>query len=103
MDTKTITRAPLLELFIFLQLLDVLTTLTALKLGAQELNPFIRQMMAAAGTFEGLLACKLVVIAMAAVVLWNRRARVIVAVNYLFAVLVVWNLVQLLKGPVQAI
>ena len=101
MDAKTITRAPLLELFIFLQLLDVLTTLTALKHGGQEINPFIRQMMGATGTFEGLILCKVLVIAMAAVVLWNRRARVIVTVNYLFAGLVVWNLMQILKVPVQ--
>ena len=101
MDTKTITRAPLLEIFIFLQVLDVLTTLTALRLGAQEINPFIRQMMATVGNLEALLVCKIAVVILAAIVLWHRKARVIVTVNYLFACLIVWNLTQLLKAPIQ--
>ena len=101
METRTITRWPIFELFLFLQVLDVMTTLTALRLGGQELNPFIQRMMTLAGSVEGLLLCKLLVIAMAVVVLWRGRQRVVVTVNYLFAFLVVWNLFQLLKVPPQ--
>ena len=86
----------LLLSFVFLQLLDFLTTVVGLKWGAQELNPFIRHVMRM-GPLEGLLACKLLILAMGVVVIWYQRHRVILIVNYLFAMLVVWNLTQLLK------
>jgi hypothetical protein len=96
MHTTTLTSVPLLEVFIFLQLADLLTTVIGIRFGAQELNPIVRQMMSL-GTVEGLVLCKLLMISMAAVVLWYQRSRVVVIVNYLFAALVVWNLTQLLK------
>jgi hypothetical protein len=99
MHARTLTAVPQLELFILLQVMDLLTTIAGLRLGAQEVNPVIRQMMRV-GTLEGLLLCKVLMIAMAAVVLWHQRARVILVVNYMFALLVVWNLVQLMKIPV---
>ncbi|MEK7404719.1 MAG: hypothetical protein AAB225_06390 [Acidobacteriota bacterium] len=36
---------PVMELFAYLQLLDLLTTLAGLRLGAQEVSPFIRMTM----------------------------------------------------------
>ena len=98
MHARTLTSVPLLEVFIFLQLADLLTTVAGLRLGAQEMNPVVRLMMTF-GTLEGLIFCKLLMVSMAAVVLWWQRSRVILIVNYLFAMLVVWNLMQLVKVP----
>jgi uncharacterized protein DUF5658 len=85
--------------FVFLQLLDFLTTVVGLKWGAQEINPFIRYLMWM-GPLEGLLACKILILLMGAIVLWYDRHRVILIVNYVFAVIVLWNVTQLLKIPV---
>ena len=96
---RRVNPASLLEVFVFLQLLDFLTTATGLKWGAQEVNPFIVQMMGF-GTIQGLIACKVAILIMALAVLWHGRTRVILALNYIFAAIVVWNLTQLLKLPV---
>ena len=97
MNAKTITSAPLFEVFAFLQLLDFMTTMTGLKLGGQEINPFLHHIMGNIGVVEGLLVCKFAILVAAIVVMRYRRERVIVACNYLFAGLAVWNLTQLLK------
>ena len=99
MNARTVSTVPLLLSFVFLQLVDFLTTVVGLKWGAQELNPFIQHVMRM-GPLEGLLACKLIILMMGSLVIWYQRHRVILVVNYLFAVLVVWNLSQLLKIPV---
>ena len=96
MNAQTVTPAPLLEVFVFLQLLDFLTTIVGLRHGAQELNPFIVQMMSI-GTVEGLVVCKVAMLLMALVVVWYGRLRVIATVNYVFAAIVVWNITQLLR------
>jgi hypothetical protein len=98
-NARTVSTVPLLLSFVFLQLVDFLTTVVGLKWGAQELNPFIQHVMRM-GPLEGLLACKLIILMMGSLVIWYQRHRVILVVNYLFAVLVVWNLSQLLKIPV---
>ena len=86
MNTRAMSTAPLILTFIFLHLLDFLTTVIGLRWGAQEMNPFIKQLMRM-GPLEGLLACKLLILGMGAVVIWYQRHRVILIVNYLFAVL----------------
>ena len=92
----------LIQVFVFLQLLDVLTTVLGLKLGAQELNPVIRQFMEA-GPLVGLAISKAAVLVLGGVVIWMQRQRVLVTVNYLFGVLIVWNLSQLLLIPARVV
>jgi hypothetical protein len=86
---------PLIEIFAFVQLLDALTTLIGMELGAQEINPIIRYFMQS-GPVTGLVICKLGVAVLGGICVWRRQLRAIRIVNYLFAPLIVWNLSQLL-------
>jgi len=86
-----------LALFLYLQVLDFLTTVLGFRFGAQEISPFIRQLMRF-GPVAGIAASKLVAVAIAGVCLWTRRERVIGWINYFYAGLVVWNFSQLFKA-----
>lgn len=84
-----------IEIFLFLQLLDFMTTLIGLRLGGTELSPFIRWMM----SFDvvlGLGSVKLLGVVMGGYCLMTKRYRVIGWVNIIFALLVVWNLHNIL-------
>jgi hypothetical protein len=85
---------PLVEVFVFLQLLDALTTLVGIRMGAQETNPTIRYFMEF-GPVYGLLICKFGVFLLGAYCIWRQRQNVLRTVNYIFAAIVVWNLSQL--------
>ena len=84
-----------LELFAFLQLLDFLTTVVGIRLGAQELSPFIRWLMSV-GPITGLTLAKFLAFGLAGACLYLKRPRVLVRVNYFFAALVTWNLANIL-------
>jgi len=83
--------APSLTVFVVLQTLDVLTTLIGLRVGAQEASLFVGQLMNI-GPVPGLLLSKILGVALVALALKFRRTRVIVFLNYWFAVVVTWNL-----------
>ncbi len=80
-----------LQLFLYLQVLDFLTTVVGLRLGLVEVSPFIRWLMGG-GTVLGALIAKLGAVALAGFCLWIQRRRLIQWVNYWYAALVVWNL-----------
>lgn len=86
-----------IELFILLQVLDFLTTLVGLQMGGGELNPFVRWMIQFDAVI-GLAAVKTLGLAMAGFCVWQKRLRVIGWVNYYFAALVVWNLLNILRA-----
>lgn len=86
-----------LELFFLLQILDFLTTLVGLRMGGGELNPFVSWFMEF-GVVAGLTAVKLLGVAMAGYCVWRKRFRVIGWVNYYFAGLVIWNLLNILRA-----
>lgn len=88
--------APSLSAFVALQMLDVLTTLMGLRLGAQEASLFIGRLMSA-GPVAGLLISKILAVALVATALKFRRTRVIVFLNYWFAAVVSWNLLLILR------
>lgn len=89
------------QLFLYLQVLDFLTTLVGLRLGLQELSPFIRQLMRV-GPVAGLCASKFLAIALGGYCLWAHRHRIIHWINYWYAALVAWNLAIILAGwPVR--
>ncbi len=79
------------QLFVYLQVLDFLTTVVGLRLGLVEVSPFIRWLMGA-GPVAGALASKLMAVALGGFCLWIQRRRLIQWVNYWYAALVVWNL-----------
>jgi hypothetical protein len=90
-----------IQLFLYLQLLDFLTTLIGFKLGASEASPFIAKMIHATSPVMGLAASKLLGIGIGAVCLLTHRARLVTWINYWYAGLIVWNLAMILVAGGQ--
>lgn len=90
-----------LQFFVYLQLLDFLTTLMGFQLGASEASPFIR-MLTNLGPAVGVGLSKGIALALAGVCIWLKKDRIIGWINYWYAGLVVWNLciiMRLLSNP----
>ncbi|MCS7315283.1 MAG: DUF5658 family protein [Bryobacterales bacterium] len=88
---------PSLEVFVYLQLLDLMTTVLALQLGGREVNPLIRWLMQI-GPVQGLTLAKVAACVLAGYCVWKNKARVIRWTNYWFAALIVWNLTMILRA-----
>ena len=87
---------PMLQVFGYLHMLDILTTLLGLRLGCAEANPFLSRVFEI-GPALALAISKAVVIAVAAWWIWSgRKAGAIRLFNYGFAGLVLWNMAVLL-------
>jgi hypothetical protein len=86
----------LTQAFIYLQLLDLLTTLVGFRLGAGEASPFIRLLMFA-GPGTGVLLSKLIALGIAGICLYLQKPHLIRWANYWYSALVVWNLMVLLN------
>ena len=80
-----------LQLFLYLQVLDVLSTALGFRLGLVEASPFIQFLMRF-GVLSGLVASKVVALGLTVFCVWRQRLRVIAIINYWYAALVVWNL-----------
>ena len=85
------------QLFLYLQVLDLLTTLVGLRLGLQEISPFVRQLMRVDPTV-GLLVSKILAVLLGGYCLWAQRHRILRWINYWYAALVAWNLCIILYG-----
>jgi len=90
-------RMPHLQIFVYLQLLDLLTTLVGFKFGASEASPFIRLLMAW-GPATGVLVSKMSALALGGVCVWMNKHRLIRWISYWYAALVVWNLCIILHA-----
>lgn len=77
--------------FVYLQLLDLLTTMVGFKYGLAEASPFVRWMMEA-GPVAGVALSKGIALALGAICIALRKRRIILWINYWFALLIVWNL-----------
>ena len=86
------------QVFIYLQLLDLMTTLVGFKLGAAEASPFIRMLMHA-GPAVGVAASKLVALSLCAFCVYRKKYRLIRWATYWYGGLVVWNLIVILAAP----
>jgi hypothetical protein len=84
-----------IELFLYLQVLDFLTTLVGFKYGLVELSPFGRELNRLDQMF-GVFLAKLIAVLLGAICLWIKRPHVIRWINYWYAALVVWNLCLIL-------
>jgi hypothetical protein len=83
--------------YVYLQVLDFLTTIAFLLSGVEEGNPLVRFSMQAAGNpLGGLLAVKLLALMLGIYCCWSRRRRALACANGFFALLVVWNLAALI-------
>jgi hypothetical protein len=94
-------RKPLMAItyiFIYLQLLDLLTTLVGFKLGAKEASPFIRMLMYAGPAF-GVMISKVLSLGLGALCIYYKKNHLIRWVSYWYGGLVVWNLMVLLASP----
>ena len=89
----------LLLQYSYLQVLDFMTTIAFLLNGIREGNPLVRLAIAyAPHPLGGLLAVKLLAVALG-VYCWRRgRERLLFRINVLFAVVVAWNMVALIIG-----
>jgi hypothetical protein len=85
-------------IFIYLQLLDLLTTLVGFKLGATEASPFIRLLMHA-GPAMGIMTSKVLALGLGAVCVYLKKQHLIRWATYWYSALVVWNLMIMLATP----
>lgn len=83
---------PSLSIFVFLQILDILTTLIGLRLGAGEASVFISRLMHL-GPVPALMISKILAVMLVLIALRHRQPRVVVLANFWFAAVVTWNLV----------
>ena len=88
----------LVQVFIYLQVLDVLTTLVGFKLGAAEASPFIRVLMHI-GPAAGVVVSKVVALSIGAICIYTGKQHLIRWITYWYGGLVVWNLMVLLAAP----
>jgi len=83
------------QVFVYLQLLDVLTTLVGFRLGAMEASPFVRVLMHA-GPAAGLALSKGVAFLLGGYCVYTKRHHLMRLASYWYGGLVVWNLVIIL-------
>jgi hypothetical protein len=82
--------------FLYLQILDFLTTMVGIQVGLSESSPFIRWMMNS-NPAAGLAASKVVAVLIAGACIATNRPNLIKWVNGWYAALVVWNLCLILS------
>ena len=85
------------QAFVYLQILDFITTLIGFKLGASEASPFIRMLMHA-GPVAGVAASKLIALLLGAICVYRKKYHVIRWATYWYGGLVVWNLIVILSA-----
>jgi hypothetical protein len=85
------------HIFIYLQLLDLLTTLVGFRVGAAEASPFIRMLMHV-GPTAGVVASKVLALVIGALCVSLNKAHVIRWISYWYSALIVWNLMVMLAA-----
>ena len=85
-------------IFVYLQLLDLLTTLVGFRLGAAEASPFIRLMMHF-GPAAGVVLSKLFALGLAGFCMYLKKDHLVRWITYWYGALVVWNLTVMLGAP----
>jgi hypothetical protein len=84
------------QVFLYLQMLDVITSWLGFRVGLSEASPFVR-LLISFGPMAGLLATKLIALVLGGFCVWSGRFQVIRLINYWYAALVVWNLALILS------
>jgi hypothetical protein len=78
-------------IFLYLQVLDFLTTLVGFKMGAVEISPFIRALIHF-GPIAGVVASKGLAVLIAGICLRLEKPHLLRRINYWYAGLVLWNI-----------
>ena len=86
------------RVFVYLQLLDLLTTLLGIRVGAAEASPFIRLLMHA-GPATGVIVSKVLALGIGALCVYLNKAHIIRWISYWYGGLVIWNLMVMLAAP----
>jgi hypothetical protein len=86
------------QVFIYLQLLDLLTTLVGFRMGASEASPFIRVLMHV-GPAAGVVMAKVLALGLGALCIYLERTNLMRLATYWYGGLVVWNLMVMLSAP----
>jgi Domain of unknown function (DUF5658) len=89
---------PAVHIFVYLQLLDFLTTMVGFRLGASEASPFIAKLIHISSPLMGLAASKFIGLALGGLCIAMGRVRLVSWINYWYATLVVWNLFVLIEA-----
>jgi hypothetical protein len=97
-DRRSGDTMPLGQVFIYLQLLDLLTTLVGFRLGASEASPFIRTLMQA-GPAAGVALSKILALALGGLCVYLKKQHLMRWASYWYGGLVVWNLMVMLSAP----
>ena len=87
---------PSIAVFLGLQILDVVTTLIGLHLGAQEGSTFIGHLLES-GPLAGLIISKIIAAGLAAFAVFLNRKRVLVFLNIWFGAVVIWNMIEIVR------
>lgn len=88
----------IIQVFVYLQVLDFLTTMVGFKVGAHEASPFVATLIHASSPALGVLASKAVGLAIGGLCVATNRVRMLSWANYWYAALVVWNLAMILSA-----
>lgn len=88
---------PYVQIFLYLQVLDFLTTLVGFRFGAAEASPFIRLLMHY-GPVVGVAASKVIALALGGLCVALHRQHLLRWVSYWYGGLVVWNLCVVLAA-----
>src|SRR5215469_13625938 len=98
-DTRNMPMAiTIIQAFVYLQLLDLLTTLVGFRVGAAEASPFVRALMHA-GPMMGVFLSKVLALALGGYCIYAKKLGLIRLITYWYGVLVVWNLMIMLTAP----
>jgi hypothetical protein len=92
---------PSLKVFVALQVLDIVSTLLGLEMGAQEASFFVARLMQI-GPVAALLIAKILAVLLVTLALRFKRPRVVVFLNYWFSAVVTWNLGTILFAQLRA-
>src|SRR5579863_7103353 len=93
----------LLIQYSYLQVLDFMSTVAFLLLGVHEGNPLVRvALQYAPNPLGGLLAIKLLAVALGVYCWKGGRERLLNRINLLFAGVVAWNMVALIIGSLHS-
>jgi hypothetical protein len=88
----------IVQVFVYLQVLDFLTTLVGFKIGASEASPFIATLIHLSSPAVGVAASKIVGLVIAGICVATNRVRMLTWANYWYAALIVWNLSMILRA-----
>jgi hypothetical protein len=92
----------LLLQYSYLQVLDFMTTVAFLLHGVHEGNPLVRAALQyAPNPLGGLLAVKVVAVALGFYCWKGGREKLLIRINLLFAAIVAWNMIALILGSLK--